>query len=111
MEGWELPSRLVTDPNQDAGWIDTCLTDDRFLELQQEKRGAVHPPAGHDEYCCASHVAIRFRPPAVSLLEFRPCFCPLAAKSRPSCRHGANLDHRRSIHLRGLLRHDAGALA
>ena len=32
-----------TDPNQDAGWIDTCLTDDRFLELQQEKRGAVHP--------------------------------------------------------------------
>ena len=32
-----------TDPNQDAGWIDTCLSDDRFLELQQEKRGAVHP--------------------------------------------------------------------
>ena len=35
-----------TDPNQNAGWIDTCLIDDRFLELQQEKRGVVHPPQG-----------------------------------------------------------------
>ena len=54
MEGWELPSRLLalfgwTDPNHNAGWIDTCLTDDRSLELQQEKRGAVHPL--HPRWC------------------------------------------------------------